>query len=337
VRRVTRYIVAERVRRVGPYAVAVVAVLPLFVPAALSGLSDLSGWSGLSGFRLAASDPVLSVIATTEQPLSQRSPGGVWAMGLALLWFSLAYRHRRVGAWETGLVLVGGAAALIRLGNTWLDAAALVLPLARQFRLAQTPAARPVHLANPSEARTVRPADPPPGRPFLPADPPAARPVRLAEPPAARTGGPPALNTRRMRSVAVVAASLVAFGLTTVASLPPALPAPAADALVALPARGRVLADWRWAAEVQRRLGPTQPVLASAGLASESPAFWLSYLQVAQGHARWAADLRQLHVDLVVLESADQQHAAAELVRASPDWHVLFDASGAVIAERIRP
>jgi hypothetical protein len=24
-------------------------------------------------------------------------------------------------------------------------------------------------------------------------------------------------------------------------------------------------------------------------------------------------------------------------VRASPDWHVLFDASGAVIAERIRP
>jgi hypothetical protein len=280
VMRLAPYAAAARVGRVAPYAVAVVAVLPLLVPEV---------WSG---FRLAASDPLLSVIAPTEQPLSVRSPGGLWAIGLVLLWFSLAYRQRRVSAWETGLVLAGGAAALIRLGNAWLDAAALVLPLAHQ--------------------------------------------LRLANPPAARPPGPPALNTRRMLLGVAVVASLVAFGVSTVGSLPPALPAPAVAALVAPPAQGTVLADWRWAAEVQQRLGPTHTVLASAGLASESPGFWLNYLQVAQGHARWAADLRQLQVNLVVLESTDQQHAAAELVRTSPDWHVLFDAGGALIAERIQ-
>jgi hypothetical protein len=251
------------------YVVALLAVLPLVVP-------ELS--SGASGFRLAGSDPVLSVISATEQPLSIRSPGGLWAIGLVLIWYSLGYWRRRIAAWEAGLVLVGSTAILLRLGNAWLDAAALVLPLARQFRL----------------------ADP---RPWL---------LGLG-----------------------AIASLGAVGVTTLAGLPPTLPDAATSAIMADPGQGAVLADWRWAADVQRRLGATRTVLASAGLRSESPAFWLRYLEVAQGHARWSADLRDLDVDLVVLEATDQQRAAADLVRASADWRVLFDAGGALVAERV--
>src|SRR6185437_4004809 len=128
---------------------------------------------------------------------------------------------------------------------------------------------------------------------------------------------------------------LGAVGLTTLAGLPPTLPDAATSAIMADPGQGAVLADWRWAADVQRRLGATRTVLASAGLRSESPAFWLRYLEVAQGHARWSADLRDLDVDLVVLEATDQQRAAADLVRASADWRVLFDAGGALVAERV--
>lgn len=100
---------------------AVVAVLPLVAPEV---------WSG---FRLAVSDNVLSAIAASEQPLSIRSPGGLWAMLLALAWFSLAYWRRDVTLWEAALVVLGGAAALTRLGNAWVDAAAMIVPLGRQL------------------------------------------------------------------------------------------------------------------------------------------------------------------------------------------------------------
>src|SRR5215207_8253447 len=83
--------------RLLPYALALSAVLPLLA-------AEI--WSG---FRLAQSDPVLSVIAPTEQPLSVRSPGGIWAMGLALAWLALAYWQREVRLWEATLVLIGGA------------------------------------------------------------------------------------------------------------------------------------------------------------------------------------------------------------------------------------
>src|SRR3981081_1654628 len=69
---------------VGAAFMALAAVLPLLAPEV---------WTG---FRLAFSDPFLSVIAQTEQPLSVRSPGGVWAMALAVGWFGLAY-------WQRGL------------------------------------------------------------------------------------------------------------------------------------------------------------------------------------------------------------------------------------------
>src|SRR5579859_6844657 len=104
---------------------AALAVLPLLAP-------EL--WVG---FRLGLADAALAVIAPTEQPLSVRSPGGLWAMFLALAWFGLAYAQRRFGRWEAALVLIGGVAALARLGNAWVDALAIVVPLGRQLSIAR--------------------------------------------------------------------------------------------------------------------------------------------------------------------------------------------------------
>src|SRR5437899_9489216 len=82
---------------------AVLAVLPLLVP-------EL--WVG---FRVGLFDSALAVIAPTEQPLSVRSPGGAWAIGLALVWFGLAYWRRTFAWWEAALVAIGGVVALARL------------------------------------------------------------------------------------------------------------------------------------------------------------------------------------------------------------------------------
>jgi hypothetical protein len=114
------------------FLLAILAVLPLLIP-------EL--WVG---FRLGLTDTALAVIAPTEQPLSVRSPVGPWAIGLALAWFGLAYWQRKFAWWEAALVFIGGVAALARLGNAWLDAAALVVPLARQLALSNL---RPVILA----------------------------------------------------------------------------------------------------------------------------------------------------------------------------------------------
>jgi len=103
------------------YGVAICSVLPLLVP-------EL--WSGL---RLAQADPVLSVIAPTEQALSVRSAVGVWAMCLTVGWFALAYWQRRLTWWEAALVVIGGGVVLARLGNAWVDALAMIVPLGRQL------------------------------------------------------------------------------------------------------------------------------------------------------------------------------------------------------------
>src|SRR5438132_67354 len=100
-----------------PYAVALSLVLPLFA---------IEVWSG---FRLANADNALAAIAPTEQPLSARSPGGQWAIGLALAWLALAYRRRHFHWWEGALVVLGATAALPRTGNGWLDGLMLVVPL----------------------------------------------------------------------------------------------------------------------------------------------------------------------------------------------------------------
>jgi hypothetical protein len=248
-----------------PYVVAILAGLPLLAPEV---------WSG---FRLGQSDAVLSVIAATEQPLSVRSPGGVWAMLLALAWFALAYWHRRVTLWEPALVLIGGAAVVARLGNAWLYAAAMVVPLARQLAIAGTSLRIEIGVG--------------------------------------------------LLSLAVAAATL----LTT---RPPDLSSAARAAAATSAKPGAVLADWRWAGQLQRDLGPRR-VLAAGGLASESSDFWTDYVRIIQGHERWADELRQRNVDVLVLDA--ELRPITELVRTSADWHVVYDADNALVAERTAP
>jgi hypothetical protein len=251
-----------------PYLIATCAVLPLVAPEV---------WGGL---RLGFADPVLSAMSVFEQPLSVRSPGGMWAMGLALAWFALAYWHRTFALWEVALVLLGGAAALARMGNLWVDAAALLLPLARQVALLKL--------------------------------------LKLWLP----------------IYVGVAALSLAVAGLTLIQTRPPELPTAAIEAARRASIQGNVMTDWRWAGELQQRLGSDRAVIASGGPASEPTDFWLDYLRVAQGHERWADVLRRLDVDTVVFESVGQQHRAAELIRSSPDWRVTYDAGDALVAER---
>jgi hypothetical protein len=103
------------------YLVVAALVLPLFAPEI---------WTG---FRIALSDTYLSAIAISEQPLSVRAPGGQWAIGLALVWFCLAYWRRSATRWQAALVVLGGTAALLRTGNAWLDGLALIAPLGTQL------------------------------------------------------------------------------------------------------------------------------------------------------------------------------------------------------------
>ncbi len=110
------------------YVASVCAVLPLAAP-------DV--WTG---FRLGLANSVLAALSPSEQALSVRTPGGQWAMLLALAWFALAYWQRNVRWWEPLLVVLGGAAALVRAGNGWLDALLLIVPLARHTALAKPPA-----------------------------------------------------------------------------------------------------------------------------------------------------------------------------------------------------
>jgi hypothetical protein len=250
------------------YCVALLAVLPLVA-------ADV--WTG---FRLAQSDPVLSVISGAEQPLSVRSPGGVWAIVVALGWFSLAYRHRQVTLWEAALVLVGGSLALVRLGNAWVDAAVMLVPLGRQLAIA---------------------------------------------------------NLKPVFQLGVAASGLCVAVLMLFGSRPPELSSAATQTALSAAGHGKILADWRWAGDLQRRVGADRLVLASGGVGSEPPDFWLDYVRIARGHERWASALRQMQVDLVVLESSDQQHQAAELIRASADWRVLYDANDALVAARASP
>ena len=132
----------------------------------------------------------------------------------------------------------------------------------------------------------------------------------------------------------LTALCLAASAVTVAMTRPPELPAPAAQAAHSTAGLGTVLANWRWAGELQRRLGPSHQVWAGNGLNSESKEFWLDYLRVSQGHVHWAEILRQENVDLLVLDAAGQQRQVADLVRTSADWRVTFDANGVLVAER---
>ena len=246
-----------------PYVVALFAVVPLIV-------GDI--WSG---FRLAFADPVLAVLSPTEQALSVRSPVGQWAMLLALAWFVLAYWRRNVRWWEIALVVLGGAAALIRTGNAWLDAFALVVPLARQISVAR-----------------------PPSWIFGP----------------------------------VVAVSLVYAALTAWTMRPPSLPGQALEVAATTPGDTTVFVDWRWASQLQQRMGDRR-VLASGGLASESPDFWLNYVRIVNVYEQWPAELRAMDANVLVLNS-ESSRLLADQVRASSEWKVLYDTGNVFVAER---
>src|SRR5215207_6532859 len=112
------------------WPLAVLAVLPLLTPGV---------WYG---FSLGVSNEILGAVSPLEQPLSVRSVAGAWAIWLALLWVALAYRAPRVVWWEAVLVGLAAAVALVRVGNAWLDALALLAPLAMRFRDVQV--TRPV-------------------------------------------------------------------------------------------------------------------------------------------------------------------------------------------------
>jgi hypothetical protein len=248
------------------YVVAAIAATPLIAPEV---------WSG---FRLALPDASLAAIAITEQPLTGRSPGGIWAMALALAWFALACWQRRWTWWEPLLVVVGGAAVLARAGNAWLFALAMAPALGRQIVQA-----RP-------------------------------RPVIL---------------------MGVVAVSAVVALATLAATRPPELPSGARDASASAPTRGAILADWRWASQLQRDLGGDRHVLPAGGLGAEPGDFWADYVRILQGHERWDETLQRMNVDLLVVDSHGGE--IADLVRSAADWRVTYDANGALVAERSGP
>jgi hypothetical protein len=242
-----------------PYVLSALAVLPLVAP---------SIWNG---FGVGLADPVLGVVSAAEQPLSVRSPGALWAMALVLSWLGLAYWRRNFQPWHAALVAGGTVAALVRAGNLWLLALALLVPLGGQLR-----------------------------------------------------------HMPRSGSLAAACAGIAVALFTALATRPPSLPS---SALAAVPSQATVLADWRWASALQR--DTSGHVLAADGLRAQPIDFWVDYLRITQGHERWPAILRGYEVSVVVLNSTDTP-LAADLVRASSDWHVLDDSDGAFVAERIR-
>jgi hypothetical protein len=95
-----------------------------------------------------------------------------------------------------------------------------------------------------------------------------------------------------------------------------------------------VFADWRWAPELQREL-PDRTVMAAGGLTSESPDFWLNYVRVVQDYEHWPTELQSMNANLLVLNTDNAD--LADQVRASPDWHVLYDTGNAFVAQRAAP
>lgn len=136
------------------------------------------------------------------------------------------------------------------------------------------------------------------------------------------------LGQLRVNQRIVVAACGLCAAATiaaTVLARPPSLPSDAA-----VPATGPVLADWRWAPDLQHRLD-AQHVFGAGGLRSESEPFWLDYLRVTEGHERWADILRGYDVSSIAVDA----HApVASLLRESGEWHVTYDANGALVAVR---
>jgi hypothetical protein len=131
-------------------------------------------------------------------------------------------------------------------------------------------------------------------------------------------------------ALALSAACVFAALALLLLNRPAVLPDAAASAV--LKVQGGVLADWRWAPALQSR-APDRIVLGGRGLHGEPTTYWLDYLRVVQGHERWDAILRSYDARVLLLD-AQQHRLAAEVVRASAEWHVVLDEGGVLVAER---
>ena len=132
-----------------------------------------------------------------------------------------------------------------------------------------------------------------------------------------------------------VFAGVLVGGYLLLTARPAAIPPQAIEAVAASSADSAILADARWANDLQQRLGASRQVLDAGGVQSHPGDFWIDYLRIEHGHERWNTILRDRNARIVVLDSAGDASAAADLLRAAPDWHVTYDANGALVAERI--
>jgi hypothetical protein len=142
------------------------------------------------------------------------------------------------------------------------------------------------------------------------------------------------LSTREVPRVVLagVATLSAVVGIANWTSLKPP-PLPGAVDRAVQSTNGTVFADWRWAAGLQRELGPQRVVLGAAGLVDTPSSYWLDYVRIERGHERWDSLLDQYAARVVILEPADAPEAA-QLIRTSIGWRVLVDTADVVVAER---
>ena len=55
---------------------------------------------------------------------------------------------------------------------------------------------------------------------------------------------------------------------------------------------------------------------------------------MARGHERWQSLLDADGVTVVILDAADRERLAAELIRASTAWRITFDDGRVLVAQR---
>jgi hypothetical protein len=142
----------------------------------------------------------------------------------------------------------------------------------------------------------------------------------------------------RQRAVVFAVAILMALAVTIatlMSARPPALDQGALEAIRNNPAQGAVFTDWRWAPSLRRDLGTDQPVLPSQEVSAASEDSWVDYLRISQGNERWAALLQSQGVNLLVLTADGDQRPLATLVKSSPDWRILYQSPGVLVAQRV--
>ncbi len=137
----------------------------------------------------------------------------------------------------------------------------------------------------------------------------------------------------RLAAPGVGALSIGAALLLALIARPSSAPPEAIAAARQAPPAATVLADWRWAGDLQRQLGDQRHVLAAGGLLAEPGSFWIDYLRIARGYEHAEDVLNTYGVSVVVLDSRDQAAQGAQLIRDSADWRTIFDASGALVAQ----